>query len=196
MFMINNILVSDEILEKKFCCNLAACKGVCCVEGDYGAPLEPEEREILKAIYDKVEPGLDDVSRDAIDANGVEQYFPGMNDYGTTLRPDGACAFVTFDESGMALCGIEKKYNEGIIDFKKPLSCELYPIRVNRDREVGFTALNYDEWEICTPAIMNGEKLGLPLVVFAKEALIRGFGEEFYNALEAAQEFYNEKEKQ
>lgn len=186
MFLINDILVSDELLEKKFCCDLAACHGACCVKGDFGAPLEPQEREILREILDDVMPVLDEESQNSLREQGVDTYYPGMNDHGTSLRPDGACAFTIFDEQGTALCGIEKQYREGVIPFKKPLSCELYPIRVNRNRETGFLALNFDEWSICKPAVDQGHRLGLPVTHFLKDAIIRGFGQEFYEALEAA----------
>lgn len=187
--------MSDDVLNKSFCCDLASCKGACCVEGDFGAPLEPEERKIIQEIYPKVKPELDEVSQRVIESEGTDQYFPGMNDYGTRLRPDGACAFVVFDDHGQAACGIEKQYNAGNISFKKPLSCELYPIRVNREEGLSFLALNYDDWEICEPAIQKGHKLGLPLIHFLKSALIRSFGQEFYDALEAARQYHEEKEE-
>ncbi|MBY5959474.1 DUF3109 family protein [Membranicola marinus] len=186
MFLINDILVSDELLEEKFCCDLGACKGACCVQGDFGAPLEPEERDTLREIYKDVLPVLDKVGRQTIQELGVDTYFPGMNDHGTTLRPDGACVFTVFDENGMASCGIEKQYEAGIVEFKKPLSCELYPIRVMRNPETGFTALNFDRWKICQPATVKGNALGLPVIHFLKNALIRAYGEEFYDALDAA----------
>lgn len=186
MFLINDILVSDELLEKKFCCNLGACQGACCVEGDFGAPLDPEEREVLRAIEPLVMPVLDAESTRAIEEQGVEVYYPGMNDHGTSLRPDGACVFTIFDEQGTAWCGIEKQYRAGVIDFKKPLSCELYPIRVTRNPQTGFTALNFDEWSICKPAEVQGKTLGLPLIHFLRDAIIRGYGAEFYEALEEA----------
>jgi len=186
MFLINDILVSDDILEKKFCCDLGACKGACCVEGEFGAPLEPEERKILRQIAPLVRPILDDSSERTLLQQGVDTFYPGMNDHGTTLRPDGACVFAVFDEQGIASCGIERQYEAGVIDFKKPISCELYPIRVTRNRETGFIALNFDQWEICKPAVEKGHQLGLPVIHFLKNALIRSFGEEFFEALEAA----------
>lgn len=186
MFLINDILVSDDLLEKKFCCDLAACHGACCVEGEFGAPLEPEEREVLQEISAKVLPVLDDESRKAIQEQGVDTYYPGMNDHGTTLRADGTCAFAVIDEQGIVYCGIEKQYRAGLIEFKKPLSCELYPIRVTRNPHIGFTALNFDEWSICQPAVKQGHQLGLPVIHFLKDAIIRGYGEEFYEALEEA----------
>lgn len=197
MFFIEDILVSDEILEKKFCCDISACMGACCVEGDYGAPLLPEEVEIVRELAGKVKPVLDDAGRKALEEGGAVTLYPGMDSYGTALRPDGACVFTVFDEYGRAGCGIEKQYEAGEVSFKKPLSCHLYPVRVTRNPELGFTAMNYDEWEICKPALLMGQKNGLPLFRFLKEALIRGFGEEFYEALEAAYEYRRqEKEKE
>lgn len=195
MFLINEILVSDDVLTKSFCCDLGACKGACCVEGDFGAPLEPSERVKLREVLPDVFPDLDEVSQNVIAEEGVDRFFVGMSDFGTVLRPDGACAFAIFDEDGKALCGIEKQYRAGKIDFKKPLSCELYPIRVTKDEDVNFMALNYDDWTICKPAIKNGSELGLPLVHFLKDALIRGYGQEFYDALEAAR-VYNKQSKE
>lgn len=196
MFLINDILVSDELLEKRFCCDLGACKGACCVEGEFGAPLEPEEREILQALKPEILPHLDAESQAAIREQGVDTFYPGMNDYGTALRPDGACVFAVFDENGMALCGIEQQYMAGKIEFKKPLSCELYPIRVTRNPSTGFTALNFDDWSICKPAGKLGMEMGLPVIQFLRSALIRAYGEEFYEALEAAAAHLNDDSDQ
>jgi hypothetical protein len=160
------------------------------VEGEFGAPLEPEEREILKEIAPLVLPVLDETSARTLNEQGTDTYYPGMNDHGTTLRPDGACVFTVFDQHGIASCGIEKQCEAGVIDFKKPISCELYPIRVTRNRQLGFIALNFDEWEICKPAIKNGHQLGLPVIHFLKNALNRAFGKEFYEALEAARQHH------
>jgi len=194
MFLIDNILVSPEIFEKKFCCNLAACKGACCVEGDYGAPLLEEEVKIMKELTELVAPLVDEMGRKTLEEKGGVHFYDGMGEYGTTLRPDRACAFVVFDELGRASCGIEKLYEAGEIDFRKPISCFLYPIRVSRNFGTGFVALNYEEWDICQPALEKGSELGLPLIHFLKDALISGFGEEFYSALEEAYEEYEEKD--
>src|SRR5690606_20783510 len=153
MFLINDILVSDELLEKKFCCNLAACHGACCVEGDFGAPLEPQEREILREILDDVMPVLDEESQNSLREQGVDTYYPGMNDHGTSFGPVAAYPSTIFDVPGTAICRLDTQYREGLIAFTKPLRCELYPIRVNRNRETGFLALNFDEWSICKPAL-------------------------------------------
>ena len=190
MFLINDILVSDEILVKKFCCDLGACKGACCVEGEFGAPLEPEERETLKKIEPLVRPILDKASRTSLLEQGTDTYYPGMNEHGTSLRPDGACVFAVFDDMGVASCGIEKQYEAGVIDFKKPISCELYPVRVTRNKDTGFTALNFDDWKICKPALDQGNELGLPVIHFLRDALTRAYGSEFYEALEAAREHH------
>lgn len=193
MFLIDDILVSDDILERKFCCDIQACKGACCVEGAFGAPLEEEEREVLRKILPVVRPLLDESSRQTVDEQGTDTYYPGMNDYGTTLRPDGACALAVFDENGMASCGVEKAWEAGNTDFRKPLSCQLYPIRVFKNRELGYTALNFDEWEICKPAVKKGNELGLPVLFFLKDALVRGYGTAFFEALEAAWRHKQEK---
>src|SRR5690606_37384133 len=186
MFLINDILVSDELLEKRFCCDLGACRCACCVEGDFGAPLEPEERKILQALQPDVVPHLDASSQEAIREQGVDTYYPGMNDYGTTLRPDGACVFTVFDENGVALCGIEQQYRAGRIDFKKPLSCELYPIRVTRNPVTGFTSLSFDDCNIFQPAGVLARELGMHVIQFHRSALIRGYVVAFYNLLYSA----------
>jgi len=195
MFLIEDILVSPEIFEKKFCCDLAACKGACCVEGEYGAPLLEAEIEILESLAEQVAPVLDEVGRQTLEEKGAVVYYDGMDECGTTLRPDRACVFTVFDALGRASCGIEKLYQAGEVEFRKPISCYLYPIRVSRVPEAGFVALNYEEWDICKPALKKGSELGLPLIEFLKDALILGFGAEFYAALEEAYKHYRENDQ-
>ncbi|ADF50774.1 MAG: DUF3109 domain-containing protein [Zunongwangia sp.] len=181
MFQLGKTIVSEEILKKEFVCNLSACKGACCVDGDAGAPVEEYEKEIMDSIYPKVKPFLRQKGIEAIEAQG--RYI--TNDFGEIETPliDGAdCAYVTFDDKGTALCGIEEAYNQGEIDWKKPISCHLYPVRVQDYSE--FSAVNYHQWHICDDACSLGEELGVPIYKFTKEALIRKFGEDWYAELE------------
>ncbi|NJL76059.1 MAG: DUF3109 family protein [Saprospiraceae bacterium] len=189
MLIIQNVLVSDEIIENQFLCNLNACKGACCWEGDFGAPLEKEELAILDQIYPLVKPFLTKEGIKVIESEGAYKYWEEAEEYGTNLVNNGACVFITYDNNGIAKCGIEQAYQAQVIDFKKPISCHLYPIRVAKDEEKNFEALNYDEWEICTAACQAGKKAQLPVYQFVKEAIIRKYGVEFYEELDAAAEY-------
>lgn len=186
MIMINDVLVTDEVVEEHFLCNLNACKGACCWEGDFGAPLEKEEMFILEEIYDKVGPFLRPEGRAAIEREGLYTYIEEAKEYATTLIDGGPCAYMTYDRNGIAQCGIEQAYNAGEIDFRKPVSCHLYPIRIERNPQSGFEVLQYDRWDICSAACNLGAKERLPIYRFVKDALIRKYGEEFYEALEGA----------
>ncbi len=186
MLIIQEVLVSDDVVKKQFMCNLSACKGACCWEGDYGAPLEKEELSILEDNYSKIKPYLTKDGIEQIEAKGLYNYFKGMDDFGTTLLDNGACAYMTKDTNGTAKCGMEAAYNDGVSDFKKPISCHLYPIRVNNDENSSFEAMNYDKWEICDAACKLGEEHQMPLYQFVKEAIIRKYGLDFYEELHAA----------
>ncbi len=186
MLMIDNILVSEDILESRFICALDKCKGACCYEGDFGAPILEEEQEILEKIYAQIQDFLEPASIRQIESKGLTAYYPEMKSRGTALMPDGACVFMTRDKQGIASCGIEKAYKHGAVDFQKPISCHLYPVRVKTNTEQGFIAVNYDRWDICKAACNLGEQQKMPLYRFVKAALIRKFGEAFYDQLEAA----------
>lgn len=186
MLMIDHILISDDLLEQQFHCNLNACKGACCWEGDFGAPLEEEELETLDRIYEDVKPFLRPEGRAVIEREGAYLYYDENEEYGTSLLPDGACAFMTFDDKGVAQCGIEQAYRAGATDFKKPVSCHLYPVCMTKDEDSGFEALNYDRWDICSAACTLGKEMQLPVFRFVKDALVRKYGEAFYDQLEAA----------
>ncbi len=192
MFLIEGKLVSDEIFEEKFVCDLSACKGACCVEGDYGAPLEKEETEILEQIQEKLSPFLSEAGKEALKKDGSYVIQEGVGPT-TTLVKGRECAYMTVNDKGIAQCGIETAWNAGATDFKKPISCHLYPIRVKKNEVVDFEALNYDRWEICKAACTLGAKLKIPVYKFLKEPLIRKYGEIFYSALEDAA---NNKEKE
>lgn len=181
MFQLGKTIVSKEIIENDFVCNLNACKGACCIEGDAGAPLDVEEISILERIYPKVKPFLRAEGIAAIEEQGTFIQTP-QGDLETPLVNGGECAYVTFTENGIASCGIEDAYNAGKIDFQKPVSCHLYPIRVSKYSE--FYALNYDRWDICDPACTLGKELQVPIYKFVKNAIIRKFGEDWYAELE------------
>jgi len=181
MFQLGKTIVSEEIIEKDFVCNLSACKGACCVAGDAGAPLEESELQILKDIYPEVKPLLRPEGLAAIEKQGVYT----SNDFGeheTPLIDHKDCAYVIFDEKNTALCAIEEAYNSGLISWKKPVSCHLYPIRVRDYSE--FSGVNYDKWEICDEACSLGKELQVPVYKFVKQALIRKFGKDWYAELE------------
>ena len=186
MYAIGSILVSDDIADEHFACNLTACKGACCWEGDYGAPLEAGEPEKLEEIYPAVSPYLTEAGRAAIAVQG--KYVRNAQSNDTPLVDNAACAYMTLDATGTAQCGIEQAYNDGAVAWKKPISCHLYPIRVKRNPQTGFEALNYDVWDICSAACARGERESIRIYEFAKPALIRKYGAEWYAELVAAVE--------
>lgn len=186
MIEIEKTLVSEEIFEEHFACDLAACKGACCVLGDAGAPLLEEELDILDEIYEDVKPFLNEAGIKALEAQGtfvVEQ----DGDFTTPLVDGKECAYTVFDDKGVALCGIEKAWRAGAVKWKKPISCELYPIRITKLYE--HEAVNYHRWNICAPACDCGAKLKLPVYKFLKEPLIRKYGKEYFEQLTLADEY-------
>jgi hypothetical protein len=187
MFQLGKTIVSEHIIEKDFVCNLSACKGACCIDGDAGAPLDSEEIKILKDIYPKIKPFLRKEGIAAIEAQGTH-ITTAFGDFETPLINGADCAYVIFDDKKTALCGIEEAYNQGEVSWKKPVSCHLYPIRVKDYSE--FSAVNYDKWEICDDACVLGKELQVPVYKFVKEALIRKFGEDWYTELEKVAETY------
>lgn len=186
MILIDDVLISDDVIEKQFVCNIKKCKGICCVEGDSGAPVEKAETKILKKIYPKIKKYLIPEGIKAIEEQGtfVDEPDDEYTAYATPLIDGGACAYVNYEKDGTISCGIEKAWKDGITDFRKPISCHLYPIRLKPMETV--TAVNYDVWDICSDACKLGKSLKVPVYVFLKDALIRKFGEEFYKALDGA----------
>ncbi|MBR3699892.1 MAG: DUF3109 family protein [Bacteroidales bacterium] len=181
MIILDNIVISDEFLNAKFCCDLPRCKGWCCVEGDAGAPLEASEIEQIEENLEAIKPYMRPEGIKVIEENDVYDY-DETGELVTPLVNGAECAFVYFHENGTALCAIEKAYLEGKCDFWKPISCHLYPIRlVEKD---GLTHILYHEWSVCVPAKRKGEKEGLPLWKFLKGPMIRKFGEDWYRRLE------------
>ncbi|HRO75217.1 MAG TPA: DUF3109 family protein [Crocinitomicaceae bacterium] len=182
---IKDKVVSTELFQKNFVCDLNACKGACCIEGDSGAPLTFDEVDIIEEILDDVKPYMRPEGLVEVERNGVF-YMDFENEPVTALINGGECAFVYFDEKGITKCAIEKAYLEGKTDFKKPVSCHLYPIREKKLSD--FVALNYDKWSICDPACKLGDELKVPVYKFLKEPIIRAYGEEFYTELEVVDE--------
>lgn len=181
MFQLGKTIISEDIIEESFVCSLSACKGACCIDGDAGAPLEKKEVEILNEIFLKIKPYLRPEGVSAINKQGTSIETP-HGELETPLINDADCAYVIFDENQTAMCGIEEAYNHGVISFKKPISCHLYPIRIKDYSE--FSAVNYHKWQICNDACSLGEELKVPIYKFVKEALIRKFGKDWYEELE------------
>ena len=188
MFQIGKTIITDDLFEQEFVCNLQACKGICCVEGDSGAPLLEEEKTVLDRIYPEILPYLTPEGITAIEQQG-KYVIDQEGDLTTPLINGKECAYVTQDENGVYQCGIENAYNEGKIDWQKPISCHLYPVRVKDYGE--FQAVNYNRWNICSNACELGKQLQVPLFKFLKEPLIRKFGEDWYGEVEIiAREYF------
>ncbi len=179
MLAIGKAVISHDLIESKFSCDLAACKGACCVAGDSGAPLEDEETAILEEIYPSVKCYLGEESVKTIETYGT-WVIDVENDKVTPLNNGKECAYVVF-ENGIAFCAIEKAYNEGVISFRKPLSCHLYPVRIKKYRYSD--AVNYDKWEICHPAIIRGNTLNTTVYQFTRDALERKYGKNWFEQL-------------
>lgn len=188
MFQLGKTIVSEEIIEKDFVCNLATCKGECCVSGEAGAPLDKNETKILEDIYLKVKPFLRKEGIEAIEKQGT-WITSDFDELETPLVNGEECAYVIFDEKNTALCAIEEAYNKGLVDWKKPISCHLYPVRVKDYSE--FAAVNYHSWDICDDACSLGKELQVPVYKFVKEALVRKFGQNWYDELETIAEKKN-----
>jgi len=184
MLVIENAIVSEDVLSEQFVCDLSACKGECCVAGDVGAPLEPGERQILDNIYQQVKPFLLQEGIQAIEDQGTWVETDEDEKFNTPLMPGGGCAWMYYAEGGVVSCAIEKAWQKGLIDFKKPISCHLYPIRITRQKKYGMDMLNYERWSICKAACSNGRKLKTPVYRFLKEPIIRKYGQEFYRAMD------------
>jgi len=178
---IDDKIVSTQIFERNFVCDLNACKGACCIQGDAGAPLTFDEISTLEDSLDEIKPYMREEGVRAVEKTGVF-YMDQDNEAGTTLVNDGECAFVFFDENGITKCAVEAAFLNGKTDFKKPISCHLYPIRVKQISD--FTAINYDKWDICEPACACGDALSVPVFRFLKEPIIRAFGLDFFKELE------------
>jgi hypothetical protein len=180
MFAVDHVLVSEELLDAPFCCNLSACLGGCCVQGDSGAPLEAEERAELEEILPVVRKYLRPEALEVIEEKGVwEEISTGQ--FATTCVGGAECVFVTY-EGPVAKCSIQRAYQEGRVGFPKPISCHLFPVRVENFGDLD--ALNYERIGMCDAAVRKGRRQGIPLHQFLREPLIRKYGEAWYDKFE------------
>lgn len=184
MIEIGKTIISRDLIEKKFVCDLGKCKGACCVEGDSGAPLEKKEVEMLEKEIDKIFPFLRGEGIEAIKTQGVS-VIDWDSELVTPLVNGKECAYAVF-EDGIALCGIEKAFLAGVLRFRKPISCYLYPVRTKKFKK--FDAVNYDVWDICKPAVEKGKLLGVSVFKFLKEPLSLKYGKNWYKQLKLVDE--------
>lgn len=191
MVQIDDVVVSLDVFREKFLCNLDACKGECCIEGDAGAPVELDEVEKLEEVLPVIWDDLSPEARAVIDKQGVV-YTDQDGDLVTSIVNGKDCVFTCYDEKGYCYCAIEKAYREGKCNFYKPISCHLYPIRIG---DYGpFKAVNYHRWDVCKAAVLLGKKENLPVYKFLKEPLIRKFGQAWYDELKnVAEELKKQK---
>lgn len=186
MIAIDHVLLSDEVVERHFVCDLQKCKGGCCVDGDCGAPITQEEANTIAAIYPKIKHLLPKESIKEIERQGIHV----IDDEHGMVTPTingGVCVYAYTDEQEIVKCGIEKAWKEGIIDFQKPISCHLFPIRIKEAD--GYDLVNYEPRKrLCKPACKLGQQLKIPVYKFLKEALVRKYGLPFYEVLDAVAE--------
>jgi len=185
MIEVGDVILTDEIKDEYFVCDLGKCKGACCVEGYLGAPLEEGELKILDDIYEHVEPYLSEEGKQVIEKQG-KYVLDDEGEYSTPTLGGKECVYAVYDSAGILKCGIEQAYLDGKLDpvttgFQKPISCHLYPLRVSR--YASFEAINYDRWHICKAACSNGINLREPLYKFLKKPLVRKYGKKWYQQL-------------
>lgn len=193
MFQLGNALVSEALFEQAFTCDVSACKGACCVEGEAGAPLEQDEIKHLKLHWQEVKPYLTLEGIAALEEQGVATQ-NAFKEWETPLIDGKACAYINYNDKGIAQCGIEQAYRNGETTLQKPISCHLYPVRVKNYS--AFVAVNYHQWAICASGCDLGEALKRPLYQFVEKALVRKFGQAWYDGLQrAAQEFVAQQKK-
>ena len=195
MIVIDNILVSDDEVEKQFVCDLSKCKGGCCEEGDAGAPLEDEELDIIISVYEDVKPYIPEASLIEIEKKGKYVYHKEFGWVTPTLGSDSEiCVYGKRDEKGVIKCAFEQAYYDGKISWKKPISCHLFPIIASKGKHGDYEKVNYEpRQKLCNPACGLGKKLKVPVYEFLKESLVRKYGQEFYDVLET---IAKKKEKQ
>lgn len=190
MLQIKDTLISLDLVERYFCCDLDSCLGECCIDGDAGAPITEDERRKLEEVLPAVIDDLLPAARREIEENGVA-YVDCEGDLVTSIVDGRNCVFTTYGPGGMCMCALEKAWREGRIDFMKPMSCHLYPVRI-REYE-GFTAVNFHRWKICKCAEILGRKNGIRAYRFLEGPLVRRFGREWYDELVEAADAYLEE---
>lgn len=189
MIAINNILVSDQVVEEQFVCDLTKCKGGCCEDGDAGAPLETDELNYLNDVYDLVKPYMTEKGIKEVEKAGRYIYDQEFGWVTPTVNSE-ICAYGYKDKQGIVKCAIEQAYNDEKIQWKKPISCHLFPIRLNKSKDGHTEFVNYEPREdLCAAACKLGKKLKVPAYVFLKEAIVRKYGEEFYETLNATAKY-------
>lgn len=198
MIVIDDKMISDDVVEKQFVCDLSKCKGGCCEDGDAGAPLDQDELNIVSEMFEKIKHYLTDASLKEIERKGKYVYDKEFGWVTPTLDDDNEiCVYAIREKSGMIKCAFEQAYYDGVIPWKKPISCHLYPITVKKGKYGKYERVNYEPREkLCSPGCVLGEKLKVPAYEFLKEPLVRKYGQEFYDALDKiAKEHYTEKVK-
>ena len=197
MIVIDNILISDDVIEKEFVCDLNKCKGGCCEEGDAGAPLDDDELEIVLEMYEKVKPYLSPESIKEIEKKGKYTYNKEFGWVTPTLENDNEiCVYGIRDEEGIIKCAFEQAFYDGVILWKKPISCHLFPIIAKKGKQGDYNRVNYEPREkLCNPACALGKKLEVPTYEFLKEPLIRKYGIEFYNTLDKVAKMQSAKKE-
>lgn len=190
MLQIKDTLISLDLVERYFCCDLDSCLGECCIDGDAGAPITEDERRKLEEVLPAVIDDLLPAARREIEENGVA-YVDCEGDLVTSIVDGRNCVFTTYGPGGMCMCALEKAWREGRIDFMKPMSCHLYPVRI-REYD-GFTAVNFHRWKICKCAEILGRKNGIRAYRFLEGPLVRRFGREWYDELVEAANAYLEE---
>ena len=190
MIEIEDKIVSTDILTTDFLCDLSRCKGICCVEGNAGAPLEDDEVDILEENYPLYKPYMTAEGIESVERGGF-MVVDTDGDYTTPLVDDAQCAY-SYNEGGTTLCAIEKAYREGKCPWPKPISCHLYPIRVVKFSNGG-VGLNYHRWNVCGSALDCGRKAGVPMFRMLREPIVRAFGQPFFEALEQAEKYMNDE---
>jgi hypothetical protein len=196
MIIIDHVLVSDQVVEEQFVCDLSKCKGGCCEDGDAGAPLENKEKEYVKDFFEIVKPYM---TKEGI--KEIKQVGPYLYDrefgWVTPTIEGKICAYGYKDKEGIIKCAFEQAYNDGKIPWKKPISCHLFPIKLSKSKsDPGIEYMNYEPREdLCKAACSLGKKLKVPAYVFLKESIIRKYGESFYETLDATAAHLKEKNK-
>jgi hypothetical protein len=195
VIVVENVIISDEIAEAQFVCDLNKCKGGCCEEGDAGAPLDDDELDIIIDMFEKIRPYLSEAALKEIERKGKYVYHKEFGWVTPTLGNDNEiCVYGSRDERGIIKCAFEQAYNDGVIEWKKPLSCHFFPIIQKKGKRDNYDRMNYEPREnLCKPACSLGKKLKVPVYQFLKEPIIRKYGEEFYKALDKAAQAYTGK---